>query len=202
MWQYLAVDAVCPRESYDCVCMVFMSSRPNIHSLVGAVTCWHLMLTAELPCAQGYGIPLQYRGSVNNASTGAHRANLSPAIKTLGTEIATDELHHVAFLRTALGASAPDKPAVCAWTVLIVQGPLYLSAAQLTSLLSRCDRSLPVYRVTGQPPSVPQVQVPNASVMNRHVKTRRTARISDPLCTVHCRSTSPPSARQPQRRST
>ena len=62
--------------------------------------------------AQGYGIPLKYRGSVNNASTGAHRANLSAPIKSLGSEIAVDELHHVAFLRTALGAAAPDKPAV------------------------------------------------------------------------------------------
>ncbi len=113
MWHHLAVDALHAPESYDCSSTVFISSRLNIHSRVRTVTCWHLMLTAELPCAQGYGIPLQYRGSVNNASTGAHRANLSPAVKTLGVEIATDELHHVAFLRTALGASAPDKPAVC-----------------------------------------------------------------------------------------
>jgi len=27
-------------------------------------------------------------------------------------EFATDELHHVIFLRTALGSAAPDKPAV------------------------------------------------------------------------------------------
>ncbi len=61
---------------------------------------------------QGYGIPVQYRGSANNPSTNAHKANLSAPINSLGSEIAADELNHVIFLRTALGAAAPDKPAV------------------------------------------------------------------------------------------
>ena len=62
--------------------------------------------------AQGFGIPVQYRGSANNPSMNAHRANLSAPINSLGSEIAADELNHVIFLRTALGAAAPDKPAV------------------------------------------------------------------------------------------
>ncbi len=55
---------------------------------------------------------MQYRGSANNPSTNAHKANLSAPINSLGSEIAADELNHVIFLRTALGAAAPDKPAV------------------------------------------------------------------------------------------
>ena len=83
---------------------------------------------------QGYGIPLRYRGSVNNASTGAHRANLSAPVKSLGAEIAADELNHVIFLRTALGASAPDKPAVCPHPgFLTMQSPLQMAGSSAAS---------------------------------------------------------------------
>ena len=69
-------------------------------------------MTACLRHAQGSGIPSKYLGSANNPTTGAHKANLSTAVRALGTEFAADELNHVILLRTALGSAAIDKPAV------------------------------------------------------------------------------------------
>ncbi len=78
--------------------------KPVRASSAGATTWpWH---------AQGAGIPSKYIGSSNNPTIGATQAQLSGEIQELGVEFATDELHHVIFLRTALGSAAPDKPAV------------------------------------------------------------------------------------------
>ncbi len=62
--------------------------------------------------AQGRGIPFKYAGNADNPTIGARQATLSPAIQALGQEFAVDELHHVIFLRTALGSAAQSKPAV------------------------------------------------------------------------------------------
>ena len=119
----------------------------------------------------------KYRGSVNNASTGAHRANLSPAHQDPGHR---DRHRRAASRRLPAHRPRRQPPrqarGACAWTVLCFRctcnGLCDLSAAQLTSLLSRCDRSLPVITASqGKAPKiVPQVhEYQMSSVMNRHV---------------------------------
>jgi len=83
-------------------------------------SCCSMQTSTGLQCAsdslpwraQGHSIPSKYLGSSNNPTIGASQAQLSGEIQELGVEFATDELHHVIFLRTALGSAAPDKPAV------------------------------------------------------------------------------------------
>jgi hypothetical protein len=98
----LAAFAAAPAQAQNLTDTDILNFALNLEYLEAEFYSW---------AVNGAGIPASLRGG-GPASTGGMKANLTQPIAAYAAEIARDELDHVRFLRTALGADAVAMPAI------------------------------------------------------------------------------------------